>query len=276
MRRAGLLLSIVGLALVAVLLVPLGPAGGVSASVGPTASSTTVTGTVTYPSVVSLRATATLSFLAHGGPAFAANGTQVGNLSYYAAILGTNLSGVTLAPLAGRILGNTSDHATLSVSNISQTLTLNVMFSSVYQGQNESVNYSYTIAVVQPYVVAATIVNPTASTVLPFRVAVELDGTPVGSVLVPSLTPGAEYNLSFQYAVANLGSGTHTFSISLASEHGLVTFSGGATQYSQSFYIEGGAPNYTLWYALGIVAFVVVLFIFVTRVAARRRGAVRR
>ena len=68
----------------------------------------------------------------------------------------------------------------------------------------------------------------------------------------------------------------HTFSISLASQHGLVTFPGGAQQYSQSFYVTGPPPDYTVWYVAGIGAFLGAVFIWSTRVAARRRGRAKK
>ncbi len=55
-----------------------------------------------------------------------------------------------------------------------------------------------------------------------------------------------------------------------------MTFPGGAQQYSETFYVNGPPPDYTIWYAAGSVAFVGALFIWSTRVAARRRGRAKK
>jgi len=215
-------------------------------------------------------------FNATGGPAYAANGSRVGNLTYYASVAAGNTTGVTLNPDQDAIFNGSAPVSTLTVSSIPQTVTINVMFSSIYQHQNQSVNLSYTVSVVQPYIVAATVVDISTSSVLSFPVVVALDGNPVGSVKVATLTPNSPYHFTYDYLTLGLAPGWHTFSISLASEHGLVAFANGSTQFSQSFYVPGPAPDYTLYYLLGIVAFGGTIFILLTRVAARRRGAARK
>ncbi len=269
-RRAGLAVVVL---LVSGLLLTLGTVAPLATAA---ASSSPVTGSVTGPSVLAFRANAHLSISGTGGPAFAANGTRVGNLTYYASIIAADTTGVSIVPAQSAIILNQSQSPLLTVGSVAETVTVAVMLSSVYHHENVSTNLTYSVTVVQPYVVAVTIVNPGNATVLAFPVAVDLDGSPIGSVAVPTLTPGGEYNLSYQYATLGLSTGDHTFSISLASEHGLVKFVGGATVYSETFYVTGPPPSYTLWYAAGGVAFVGVLFIFMTRVAARRRGTVRK
>jgi hypothetical protein len=109
-----------------------------------------------------------------------------------------------------------------------------------------------------------------------FTVYVTLDGTVVGQVNVSSLISGGTFRITYKYATLGLSPGDHTFAISLAQEHGLVKFANGQTVYTETVYVTGPSPDYTLWYVAGIVAFFVALFIFATRVAARRRGTARR
>ncbi len=275
MRNLRAVAAAVALVAVVGLLLPIGPAAPSPAG-RLTASSTPVTGNVTGPTVLAWDAHSNYYVNGTGGPAFAPNGTQVGNLTWYASLLAANLTGISLSPTSNAIVGGNASLAILTVGNISEPLTIAVMLSSVYQTDNVSINFTYTLHVVQPYVVAATLVcGPSAGTDA-FQVVVDLDGAAVGSVTVPSLLPNGTYHLSFKYAVLSLASGWHTFTVSLAALHGLVRFSGGATVYSQSFYVPGPATSYTLWYVAGFVAFFGVLFILLTRVAARRRGAVRR
>ncbi len=270
-------LLLVGTAMVAAL--PLSPASASPLSV---ATSSPVTGTVAGPNLLAQNGVGTYWVNGTGGPAIAANGTKVGNLTYYASVQGVNTTGITFAPDESGIVNGSGPAATLSVNNVTQVLTLVVMISSVLHNEslnttaNESINLTYSVHVVQPYIIAATIINPSTATVLTFEVSIALDGTVVGTAKVPTITPGGSYSLSFKYVTLGLSTGWHTFSISLAAEHGLVSFTNGSLVYSQSIYIPGPPPNYTLWYVLGAVLFLGVLFIFATRVLARRRGVARR
>jgi CARDB protein len=265
------------LALVLVLLLPtLLVAVGALAPYARGATPPTVGGSITGPTIVATQSTTKYEIDGYGGPATAPNGTAVGNITYYASLVGSNLTGVSISPPTANISGNRSIAADLVVGNASETVTIDVMISSVYQGKNESTNFSLAVLIAQPYVVAATIVDSSSSTVTGFTVYITLDGTVIGNVSVPSLVAGGKYQLSFKYPTAGLTSGDHTFAMSLAQEHGLVTFANGQTFYSQTVYVTGPAPNYTLWYVAGIVAFFGAIFIFASRVAARRRGAARR
>jgi hypothetical protein len=266
--------------LAGLLLLVLVPAAAAGTGVPPpsalrSASSGSVQGNVTGPSILAVDGTGHYTIRGSGGPAFALNGTQVGNLTYYASVSATNMSGLSIVPGSAALL-STPSVTTLSVSGAAEPVTINVMISSVYRTMNQSINLTYTVNVVTPYVVAAVIVAGTSTTVLSFPVQVTLDDNPVGVVTVPTLTPGQVYNFSYKYITLGLPPGEHTFSLSLANEHGLVHFANGALVYSESFYVEGPAPNYSLWYLAGAVTFFGVLFIFVTRVGARRRGAARR
>ena len=266
-KRASLLV-LVGVAL-AVLVLPALP-GAHAATANP------VSGSVSGPGVVATQGNVSVRINATGGPAVAANGTLVGNLTYYASVSGTNLTGVSISPTTARLEAGVPYSAVLTAGGTAERLTVTVMVSSVLGTQNVSNNFSYSVPVVRPYVLSATIVNTGSVAALGFPLVVRLDGYAVGTVRVPTIPVGGQYNLSFEYPTLGLAAGDHTFSISLANAHGLLRFPGGATTYSVTFYVAGPAPSYTLYYALGIVAVVGVVFIYMTRVAARRRGAVRK
>ena len=239
------------------------------------ATTAPVTGSISGPTIVATQSTTPFSVRGFGGPAVSANGTVVGNITYYVRLLGPNLTGVTFSPTSSTFTSNTSRTADLAVGNTTETITVDLEVSSVYKGENQSVNSSYPIHVVQPYIVSATIVAH-ASWVTAFTLWVTLDGGVIGNVSVPALSSGGTYAVKFTYATLGLSPGDHTFGLSLVQEHGLVTFANGQTQYTETVYVTGPAPDYTLWYIAGIVAFFGAIFIFVTRVAARRRGVTRR
>jgi len=240
------------------------------------ATAGTLTASVGGTHLIGVGGHAAVYFNATGGPAYAANGSRIGNLTYYASLAGPNTTGATLNPDQDAIFNGSAPVSMVTVGPVAETLTINVMFSSVYQTHNESLNLSFTIHVVEPYVLSATIVDVSHASVLGFPLLVYLDGSPVGNVSIGTLSSNQPYHFTFDYLTLGLGAGWHTFSLSLASEHGLVLFSGGSTSFSESFYVPGPPPDYTIWYIVGVVAFVGTIFILLTRVAARRRGAARK
>jgi len=268
------LLPMIALAL---LLVPaLGVGGSALAATSVAAASSPVTGSITGPTVIGTSSNDTYHVAGFGGPAVAANGTVVGNLTYYSSLVAPNVTGVAFSPASAKFTSNASLKATLTPGTVTQGLTIDIEISSVYLGKNVSTNVSISLSVVQPYVVSATIVNPSNATVTAFAVYVTLDGSTIGQVNVSSLAPGGTTQVSYSYPTLGLSTGSHTFAMSLVQEHGLVMFANGQSVYSVSVYVTGPAPSYTLWYVAGITAFFVAIFILLTRVAARRRGAARR
>ncbi len=239
-------------------------------------TSSPVTGSITGPTVVATSSTDLYHISGWGGPAVAQNGSLNGTITYYVSLVSSNLSGISYAPLRANFTSNTSLRGNLTTGNATVSVLIEVMVSSVFDGKNDSTNFTYTVNVVQPYVVSATIVNTSSATVTGFAVLVLLDGSVVGTVNITTISPGGSFLVSFEYATLGLASGSHTFSLSLVAEHGLVRFANGETTYSETIYIAGASPNYTVWYVAGIVAFFGAIFIFASRVAARRRGATRR
>lgn len=236
----------------------------------------TLSGTISGPAYIGETQNASYTVNVSGGPAVAANGTQVGVYSYNAYVSGTNTTGVSFAPTAGSIPNGTVK-LELRTSNISQLLTLYVLVTSSFTGQpNATQNLSYSVNVVVPYRIAATIVAGSGASVSPFVLTVTLDGTPVGTIAVGALTAGAHTPVAFSYVNPNLAAGWHTFAISLAQEHGLVAFAGGGESVTMTFYVAGPPANNTIWIVTGLAVFVGVVFIWTTRVAASRRGRAKK
>jgi hypothetical protein len=240
------------------------------------AGSGAVTGTITGKSILPYHGAGVYTINGTGGPAVLPNGTISGNLTYYLSVTGANTTGVSISPETGKILTGIPGSVDLSVSNVSEVLTINVLLASVLNASNESTNFSTTVTVVQPYVLSTTLYNLGNSSVSDFPVLVDLDGVQVGNVTVATVLPHATFLFSFQYPTLPLSPGTHTFSISLTSVHGLVRFANGTTVYTVTFTIPSAAPNYTLWYVTGVVAFLGVLLIFGGLVGARRRSPAKK
>jgi hypothetical protein len=264
--RAVLTVLVAAAAVALLLLVGLGGLAAGAASTYPALS-----GTIQGPTTLGESLKATYTIHAVGGPAEAPNTTIVGVYTYNATLAASNSSGMFVTPASG-VLVNGTGNVTVAAPPVPEPLSLFVLVRSGYNGVNSSDNLTYTISIVQPYNLTATLVVAAGASVGPLGLTVTLDGTPVGSVAVPTLTGGSTYPLSFQYVATGLSPGWHTFAISLAQEHGLVTFAGGTESYSQSFYVPGPPPDDTAWYVVGAAAFIGTIFIWVTRVGARRRG----
>ncbi len=272
--RAGLVVAVIVLLLGSV--AALGSGVGSVAAAPFAAADPAVTGNITGPTVVSTGTNATFYFNGTGGPAYSTSGTVVGNISWVATVAGTNTTGVTVSPTSGNLTLTSPAKTTVAVGSVIQTLTLTIELSSKNSSANESTNVTWVFHVVQPYTMTLYLVVGSSSGVAAFNITIFLDGDPVGSLAIPALAAGATYTATFRYASLGLGVGEHTFTASLAQEHGLVTFGSGATSVSEQFYVAGAPPSYTLWYVAGIVAFFGALFIIVTRVAARRRPVTKK
>lgn len=248
-------------------------AAGASVALEPATTYTPVTGNIHGPTVVATASNTTYYLNGTGGPAIAPNGTEVGTISWKVTLSANDLAGVSISPNASTFTRGTPGETHLKVGAVAETVTLTVEIQSTYLSTNATTNLTYQVQVVVPYVVHAELVVGPHASVLGFDVTVDLDGNRVGTVKVPAIAANGTYNLTFDYATTGLSPGEHTFTISLANEHGLVAFAGGAIEYSQSFYVLGPPPDYALYVVAGIVVFAGVLFIFMTRVAARRRPA---
>jgi hypothetical protein len=261
--RGGLLLGLLLLALA--LAGAYGGLGGARATPYPTMHAN-----ISGPTLLGTSQAATYPMTAGGGPGYGFNGTLIGTLSFSASVAGQNTTNVLLTPSAG-VFVNGSSSLSLTASNITETLVISVEVTSHYETTNATENLTYTVSVIQPYTFSATVVNDSSYGSAPFNMTVQLDGATVGQIKVPGMLADASTQVSYSYVSNSLGTGWHTFSVSLAQQHGLVSFANGQNQYSVSFYVSGPAPNDTLWYVSGVFAFVLVAFILLTSVGARRR-----
>jgi hypothetical protein len=271
-RSAALLAT--ALLLAATLLVL--PAAAPSARASTAAAAHPVTGNLTGPTLLGWKANAQFVLHATGGPAVLPNGSIVGNLTYYASLSGTNVTGASITPDSSGIVNGGNNTLTFTANNVTQTIDIVIEIASVLNSSNESYNFTYAVQIVQPYVVATTLVNFGNTTVLTFPVQVWLDGAKVATVPVPTILAHQTYAFSYAYASLNLPAGQHTFTLVLGDQHGLVRFPNGSIIYTQTFYIPAAPPNYTDWYAAGVIAFLGALLIFGARVGARRRGAAKK
>ncbi len=272
-RLAPLLVAVV-LLVGGLLAVPLGGARAASPAVS---GSAPFTGNVSGPTLIATVSNATFHFNASGGSAFLGS-TLVGTIKWTARLNAVNTTGCSVTPANGTIANATDLPAktVVKTGNISEAMTLTIELTASLSGSNASVNLTASFHIVVPYAIHAVLVAGSNAEVLPFLVSVALDGKVIGTVAVPELAPKETYALDYRYATLSLSSGYHTFTLSITEAHGLVSFSNGRTVESATFYVAPAPANNTLWYVVALVAFFGVLFIYATRVAARRRGTTRR
>lgn len=235
-----------------------------------TANYPTITGTISGPTVVGRALHAQYTVTGTGGPAFTLTGARVGNITYNATLSGTNVSTASIKPATGNI-NSGQVVLQLTAPNVTGGMTLRVQLTSSYQRVNMSSNLTFSIQVVQPYILSGILVAG-ATPVTGFNMTVTVDGTPVGQVTVPAIAANGTYTFTFNYVPQSLAPGWHTIAVSVTPQHGLVTFLGGVQEMSTQFYLTSPPPNYVLDFGVGIAALAAAVFIWGSVVGARRRG----
>jgi hypothetical protein len=227
-----------------------------------------LTAHLTGPSVVAVRGKADFYMVAFNGTAVNASGL-VGNYTFTTQLLGPNTTGAFVQPPSGAFATN---NQTFSVGSIPTpgTYTLAVSLTSHGPSGNETANFTKSFQVVTPYLLTATVYNPSNRTVTGASVQVLLDGKVVGSAGLTSLAPLTHATFTFNYTTVGLSPGDHTFTLVIQSVPGLLVFAGGGRTLSVTFYVQAPAANYTLDWEAGIVLAVLAIFISLLIVVPRR------
>lgn len=264
-RSSRILQFIICLGLLATLL----PLAG-AASPHPAASYPPVKATLTGPSVLAVSATGSYVLKASGGPAQLLDGSFVGNYTYNASLIGANTTGGSVSPASGSL---TNESTTLKVTapNNTGTYTLSVNVTSTFRGNSTSTSTGFTFTAVVPYVVSASLVNHNSYTIKGALVQVNLDGTQVAVVTLPSIQANGSYNFVYNYTTTGLSPGDHTFTLTLQGPYGLLQFSQGGNSISSSFYVTPPPVDYTLYYVTGISLVGLAIFISLLIVGGRKR-----
>lgn len=215
---------------------------------------------VTGPTVIGKGETAQYLVEAVGGPAEVSGG----NYSYKASIMGPNTEDAYVLPTTGKsVTGRFYLNVTARGEVSSVILRVNVTSSS----QTESVNKTvyYRITVVEPVTIVANIENGGNAQVNGLPVTIYADGKPIYSTNV-TIAPGATYTLRYNWTDPELESGEHVITIILDPEQEFVTFEGGGTTYTMTFYY--GKEDFGTWNIL--LAVLSGLLIFLTYSFYRR------
>ncbi len=224
-------------------------------------------------SVMATHGTLDLYLVAFNGTAVNSTGL-VGNYTFTTTLLGQNTSGSFVNPNSGALATN---NQTFSVGGLNNTgtYTLTVDLTSHGPEGNESGNFSVSFQVVLPILLDATIYNTSNRTVTGATVIILLDGRRVGSAAISTLSPGGHTQFVYNYTTLGLASGTHSFTLVLQANPGLLVFSNGGTSETISFYVAPPPVNYTADWEVGIAVTVLAIFISLFLVVPRRSRSKR-
>ncbi len=227
-----------------------------------------LTARLTGPPAIAVKGKGNFYMVAFNGTAVDASGL-VGNYTFTTQLLGPNTTGAFVQPPSGAFA---TDNQTFTVGSISSPGTYTLAVSLVSHGPsgNETANFTRTFQVVTPYLLTATVYNPSNRTVTGASVEVLLDGKVLGSAGLTSLAPLTHATFTYNYTTLGLSPGEHTFTLVIQSVPGLLVFSGGAHTESISFYVQAAPANYTLDWEVGILLTVLAIFISLLIVAPRR------
>ncbi len=264
-RAPWTLLAVLVLSASAILL----PAGGANAS---SAASPPFNVQITGPSLLSTNVSGHFFATASGGPAELLNGTVTGNYTFTVSVVGLDTSGSFVSPVGGAFV---NQEINVTVGGLNHTGTYTLEFNVTSHGfahglGNETQVFSTQFQVVVPYIVATTVQNINTFQVSGSTIRVSLDGAVVGSIGVPTMLPDASVAVKYNYTTLGLSPGYHTFTLTLVTSGGLLQFSNGQQTYSVSFYVQGPAPDYTVYYLTGAGATVLAIFISLLFFGPRR------
>lgn len=237
----------------------------------PAASLPHPTATLTGPSLVAATSKSDYVLSASGGPAVASNGTITGNFTYNATIIGTNTTGGSVSPATGTFTNHSVVLALIAPNNTGSYSLMVEVKSTGTTGNSTYTNATAPFTVVIPYVVSTSIDNPNAYKIQGAIVQVNLDGSTLAEVTLPTIGANGTYAFAYNYTTLGLSSGYHTFTLSLHGTPGLLEFSNGQTTYSVTIYVTPPAPDYTFYIVGGVGLTAAAIFISLLVVGGRAR-----
>ncbi|MCL4325796.1 MAG: hypothetical protein M1481_03075 [Candidatus Thermoplasmatota archaeon] len=214
-----------------------------------------VTVIVSGPTLTAINQSYFYNITVAGGPA-----TDGGIYQYHAYLVGKNISAIAVAPAnssskSGKFVVN------ITMPAIAQTVTLVVTGNSTLGNITKNSTEKIPINVIKPLLIHSIIYNRGLITLDNVTVEFYLDGTFIGSSLVPSILPFTNASVFFNYTVASLPTGYHT--VKVVVNNTMIVFSNGKNYETITFYVPGPPPNYTLIYELTAVSVTVAIVLII-------------
>ena len=190
------------------------------------------------------------------------------NYTYTASILGTTTSDAYVLPAEGDFNGTFFLNVTAKGEIPRILLWVNV--TSSYGGEEERIIKEYGIEIVDPVVIAASVVNNGNIAVRGVPLTVFADGKSIYSTTV-SLDPGASTTIRYNWTDPSISSGEHVIKLVLDPDQEFITFIGGGTVYTSTIWV--GEEDWGIWNILFVVLAIFLAFLAYTfyRRPSRRR-----
>lgn len=198
-----------------------------------------------------------------------AGGPEGNNTTYSwtGTLSGKNSAEATLTPNTGGPLKSGTFYFNLTSPKNSGdlTITINAQANNV-AGGNGSKSKEFTIEVVNPIILTATVKNIGNATANNVPVMFFLNDDPTDSLLIynttVTLVPNATMDIKYNWTSYDIGPGKHTIMIQVDPNSTLVTFANGNKTMEQDiFYNVKGYDQYNVWLWGLIVALVVLVFL---------------
>lgn len=224
-----------------------------------------------YPTVFTTQVSAPQVYTNENFTIYANSTYGFNNYSTVLIFSGLNLSGMSNTYFDQQ--NRSSPNAAFYITAPSMPQTLKILLLSAGIGNGTRISYSktFSLTVVSPVVMNATIQNPTGAALNNVTVTFSLNNNNVTTMTISQIAPYSSKTISaktpFTYLLHN-GVNTETIYVNNTA----LTVNGQKATYSYSFYY-GPHPNYTWIYY--IAAVVVVFMVFLVFSAGRRMPARR-
>jgi hypothetical protein len=214
------------------------------------------------PTRVGLAEKHTYKLIITGGPE--GNNTTY---SWSGALSGENSAEATMVPATGGPLKVGTFFFNLTSPQNSGDLTIEIEANANNPaGGNTSESKEFTIDVVNPITLEATVKNIGNATAVNVPVMFFLNDDPADPLLIynttVTLAPNATQDLKYNWTSYHIGSGQHTILMEIDPNGTMVTFSNGNKTMEQDIYYKmQGADQYNIYLWVLVIALVIIVFL---------------
>jgi len=178
------------------------------------------------------------------------------------------------SPTLGDMFNETQEtnmfRVNVTAPSISQGLVLNVQGASLLGNESALVDDTYSIAVVDPINLRATVTNPSNSTLKNVLVNFKVDGDLVGSSTIEEIGPFSEGTATFSWITKKVSPGRHELHIEIDLDgDGTIDETRGEALFIENLYGPPEGPD--LLVTVLIVLLVIVILILLPSTIRRKR-----
>jgi hypothetical protein len=197
--------------------------------------------------------------------------------SWTGSLSGQNSAEATMVPATGGPLKNGTFFFNLTTPQNSGDLTVTIEAKANNPaGGNASLSKDFTIDVVNPITLEATVKNIGNATAVNVPVVFFLNDDPSDPLLIynttVTLAPNATTDLKYNWTSYRIGSGHHTILMQVDPNGTFVTFANGNKTMEQDIYYKvNGSDQYNIYLWVLIIALVILIFLIWRRPNPKKR-----